>query len=288
MNGWVHTNAFRLVDQFSNSRLALYDGAMQLVHFWVTGFRVSFKQASRALQSGWFTLQLGALVLVLALSPASYTCALRSTLAHHIHTSTWQVLAWFAALAALLSLVLIRIVVVTAWSYGLSQYALQMVVRVLVLELIPLCTALFVALRLGLSTPSQHLAHTAPLQHTHEIDRVMLLTQLTPRALADAFAVVTLAMVSSALVFILSYLSLYGLSPRGLASFTRTVGQVFDLSVSLGLVLKILFFSWAVAIVPMAASLIKPPASARMQPGSTRLFVILFALEAGSLAIKYI
>ena len=37
--------------------------------------------------------------------------------------------------------------VVTALSYGLSRYALEMVVRVLVLELIPLSAALFAALR---------------------------------------------------------------------------------------------------------------------------------------------
>ena len=74
-----------------------------------------------------------------------------SRTAQHIYTSTWQVMPWFTALSALLSLVLIRIVVVTALSYGLSQYALQMVVRVLVLELIPLSAALFVALRAGLA-----------------------------------------------------------------------------------------------------------------------------------------
>ena len=37
--------------------------------------------------------------------------------------------------------------IVTALSYGLTQYALEMVVRVLVLELIPLTAALFAALR---------------------------------------------------------------------------------------------------------------------------------------------
>ena len=50
-------------------------------------------------------------------------------------------------LSTLISLVVIRIVLVTALSYGLSQYALEMVVRVLVLELIPLAAALFAALR---------------------------------------------------------------------------------------------------------------------------------------------
>ena len=56
-------------------------------------------------------------------------------------------LLWFCVLSALISLVIIRIVVVTALSYGLSGYALEMVVRVLVLELIPLTASLFVALR---------------------------------------------------------------------------------------------------------------------------------------------
>src|SRR6218665_3663179 len=48
------------------------------------------------------------------------------------------VLPGFTVLAALISLVLTRIVVVTALSYGLSRYALEMLIRVLVLELIPL------------------------------------------------------------------------------------------------------------------------------------------------------
>ena len=60
-------------------------------------------------------------------------------------------LPWFTALSALVSLVIIRIVLVTALSYGLSRFALEMVVRVLVLELIPLSAALFVALRSGLA-----------------------------------------------------------------------------------------------------------------------------------------
>jgi len=48
--------------------------------------------------------------------------------------------------------------VVTALSYGLSRYALEMVIRVLVLELIPLTAALFVAMRCTIPNGSQ-LAH---------------------------------------------------------------------------------------------------------------------------------
>lgn len=239
------------------------------------------------LRSWWFMVHFGAMVLVLALSPATYHRRYRATTARHIYRSTWQVLPWFTVMSTLLSLVLIRVVVVTALSYGLSQYALQMVVRVLVLELIPLSAAMFVALRTSLiitpelSTPAPPAALSlAQLHH-----------DLVPRVLANTFAVLTLAMVSSVMALVLAYLAVYGLSPWGLPGYTRTVGQVFDLTVSLGFLMKTFFFSLAVAVVPMAARL-EPhrtgAASNGMQPGAVRLFLVLLLIEAGSLALKYI
>ncbi|MBP6720620.1 MAG: ABC transporter permease, partial [Rhodoferax sp.] len=83
-------------------------------------------------------IHFGAAVLVMALSPSTYNRRHRAVTSRYIYRNTWEVLPWFTVMSTLLSLVLIRVVVVTALSYGLSQYALQMVVRVLVLELIPL------------------------------------------------------------------------------------------------------------------------------------------------------
>lgn len=236
-------------------------------------------------------LHVGAVVLVLGLSPVTYTQAFRQRTARHIYASTWQVVPWFTALTALLSLVLIRIVVVTALSYGLSQYALQMVVRVLVLELIPLAAALFVALRAGLAFNAGAGGMAAQPTMTHQtLDLDHLRDHLTPRALADAFAVLALVMLSSVVILVLTYLTVYGLSPWGLPGFTRTVGQVFDLQVSLGFILKTLFFSLAVAVVPLAASLeaAQQRATETIQPGAVRLFLVLFLLEAISLVVKYV
>lgn len=246
--------------------------------------------AQRQWVSWWFMLQLGAAVLALALTPSTYSAVFRAATARQLVVTTWQVLPWFTSLAALLSLVLIRIVVVTALSYGLSQYALQMVVRVLVLELIPLAAAMFVALRSGLAFN----AGAAALQPEVRVHRLSdlnpqrLRTELAPRVLAEAFSVLTLAMVNSAVVLVLAYLTVYGLSPWGLPGFTRTVGQVFDLSVSFGFMLKVFLFSLAVAVVPMAASLQAPSSASTMQPGAVRLFVVLLLLEGGSLMVKYI
>jgi len=247
----------------------------------------------RGAASWWHLIHFGALVLVMALSPSTYNRSNRATTSQHIYASTWQVLPWFTALAALLSLVLIRIVVVTALSYGLSQYALQMVVRVLVLELIPLSAALFVALRAGLTfTPvvASLAPSTQPTQMSRpSIDR--LRHELVPRVMASAFAVVTLALLNSVIALVLAYLTVYGLTLWGLPGYTRTVGQVFDLAVTLGFVLKTLLFSLAVAVVPMAANLeaAQQNVSANsVQPGAVRLFLVLLLIEAASLVVKYI
>jgi len=246
----------------------------------------------RQLASWWFMLQFGAVVLVLSLSPSTHTPAYRATTARHMYTNTWQVLPWFTALSALLSLVLIRIVVVTALSYGLSQYALQMVVRVLVLELIPLSAAMFVALRAGLAFNSGQpgLLDHCQVNRVSDLSLEHLRTELTPRLLAEAFSVLALAMISSMIALVLTYLMVYGLSPWGLPGFTRTVGQVFDLTVSLSFILKAFLFSMAVAVVPMAASLerVAVPTRDSMQPGSVRLFLVLLMLEAASLVVKYV
>jgi phospholipid/cholesterol/gamma-HCH transport system permease protein len=241
----------------------------------------------------WQMVYFGAIVLVMVLSPSTYNRANRAMTAQHIYTSSWQVLPWFTAMAALLSLVLIRIVVVTALSYGLSQYALEMVVRVLVLELIPLSAALFVALRAGLAFNAGAPGNTRPVDigYPARLSLGRLRRELVPRVLADAFSVLTLAMISSLVALVLAYLTVYGLSPWGLAGYTRTVGHVFDLAVTLGFGLKTLLFSLAVALVPLAASLEatqQPLTASTVQPGAVRLFLVLLLIEAASLVVKYI
>ena len=247
----------------------------------------------RGAVSWWHLVHFGAIVLVMALSPSTYNRTNRATTSQHIYASTWQVLPWFTALAALLSLVLIRVVVVTAQSYGLSQYALQMVVRVLVLELIPLSAAVFVALRAGLAFNMGAAANALPAHaaSTPRLSLARLRVDLVPRVLASAFAVLTLAMVSSVIALVQAYITVYGLSLWGLPGYTRTVGHVFDLAVTLGFLLKTILFSLAVAVVPIAASLEASPQvmdSDTVQPGAVRLFLVLLLIEAASLVVKYI
>jgi phospholipid/cholesterol/gamma-HCH transport system permease protein len=241
------------------------------------------------LASWWRMLLLGAAALVLAFSPSTYTREHRVATARQIYLGAWQVLPWFAALSALVSLVLIRIVLVTALSYGLSHFALEMVVRVLVLELIPLSAALFVALRAGLAFSAAGVEPLAADQAPEAARR--LRRDLVAEVTGNAFAVLSLAMVSSVLVLVLAYLNVYGLSPWGLADYTRTVGRVFEPTVSIGFALKTLSFGLAVAVIPAAALLeihrFGSDSPSTMQPGAVRLLVVLMLIEAASLAVKY-
>jgi phospholipid/cholesterol/gamma-HCH transport system permease protein len=247
----------------------------------------------RWLAGWWRIIVLGAEILVLVLSPTTYRAASRANLMRHIYQATAPNLLWFAVFSALVSLVLIRIVVVTALSYGLSQYALEMVVRVLVLELIPLTAALFVAVRY--SIPHGSALYTMRTRggfealHTRGLDPIA--QELLPAVLAGVFAVLTLAAVSCVLSLLLAYVTVYGFTAAAFMGYTRTVGQVFSPVVTLIFGLKTLCFSLAVSLIPAGTALQDLPrnlsrASVEMQ-GLVRMFAVLVLVEVASLVGNY-
>jgi len=239
------------------------------------------------LHSWWRLLHFAVVMFTLALLPSTYGRDKRPLLARHLVADTAPNLAWYGVLSALVSLVLIRIVVVTSQSYGLSRFALEMVVRVLVLELVPLTAAAFVALRTtlpaGLEFAQRRSVGTVTLAELH--------TEFFPRVAAGIFAVWMLAAVSCVLTLILAYLSLYGFTPWAMAGYTRVVGQVFNPAVTLILVLKIVFFSFAVGLIPMASSFYFG-ASYRNKvthglSDMVRLFAVMLLIEVASLMGNY-
>lgn len=262
---------------------------------------LSLKRLHRSLiawlGSWWRLLNFAVLMLTLALSPSTYNRANRPALARQLVLATGANLMWFSVLSALISLVLIRIVVVTALSYGLSRFALEMVVRVLVLELIPLTAALFVALRITLPDGIEF----AQLRARGTLDALqgdgadLLHREFFPRVAAGVFAVWMLAAVSCVLSLVLAYLAIYGFTPWALQGYTRVVGQVFNPAVSLILILKIVFFSFAVGLIPLASSFYDDSAAGRrmrLRSGHglsemLRLFSVILLIEIASLMGNY-
>lgn len=245
------------------------------------------------LRGWWQVVFLGAQILVLAFSPSSYSPACRRRLAQQMVAGAASMLVGFSGLAALVTVVLTRIVVVTAESYGLTQYALQVVIRVLVIELIPLCAVLFVALRSTLASATElaALRRQGALAALRETGVDPLATEALPRVLAGIHASLTLAALSCVVAVVLAYLAVYGLSLAALPGFTRLFGQVFDVTVTLLFVLKTLFFSLAVALMPVASALYDRLASPARRGGDlnilARMFFVLLLIEVLCLVGNY-
>jgi phospholipid/cholesterol/gamma-HCH transport system permease protein len=251
----------------------------------------------RAWLLGWWQIvHLGAVMLVLALSPGSHIGVRRQALARQLVATSLPMLPGFTVVIALINLIVIRIVLVTAQSYGLSQYALEMVVRVLVLELIPLAAALFAALRATLPMAAEVSALRARggFDTLARQGRDPLVEVLLPCVLAGMFAVMLLAAVSCALTLLLAYLSVHGFTLGGFDRYTRTVGRVFSPAVTLIFALKVLFLSAAVSLIPLASAMqalhgaLRPPsrASAELQ-SLVRMFLVILLIEAASLVGNY-
>lgn len=255
----------------------------------------------RAVRRVGRTITFAGMIGVFALMPSSYRGENRAAIARQLVVGNGQNLLWFTVLCALVSTVLIRIVVVTALSYGLSRFALEMVVRVLVLELIPLTAAVFVAIRCTLPDGIE----LSELRARGELDRLRaqgidpVQREALPRVLAGAFLVPMLVALSCITALVIAYLTIYGFTPWGFAGYTRVVGQVFSPAISVILVLKTFLFSLAVSLIPIASALydggnaaLGTPAytrskAARELASMVRLFSVALLIEVLSLIGNY-
>ncbi|CAN5339872.1 hypothetical protein BH11PSE9_BH11PSE9_08690 [soil metagenome] len=256
-------------------------------HQWLAAVRV---WALGWWQIVYFAAQIG----VLALAPSSYRRAQRGVVARSLYLATRPLLPGFTVLSALAALVIIRIVLATSLSYGLSRYALDVLVRTLVLELIPLSAALFVAVRCSLAAGDAVRAMRAQGRFATLLQSGIDPTRdaVLPRVLAGMFAVITLALASGIVTLLLTYFSLYGFAAWGIGAFTRTVGQVFAPAIALIFALKTLFMSLAVAIIPMVSTP-REMAAAAAVPGTAdlsrlaRLLAVILLIEGVSLVGNY-
>jgi phospholipid/cholesterol/gamma-HCH transport system permease protein len=247
-----------------------------------------------AAQAGWQVLLLAAELVVLVLHPATYrTPEQRHRLMRHLVVVSSPLVWPYLVATSLLGLVLIRIVVTTAAQYGLSQYALEVVVRTLVLELIPLGAALFVAVRSALPVAQAWRRQLVAMsrQGRAPTHAQLLMGELAPRAFALGFAVLLLCGLAGALMLVLSYLSVYGLSPWGWPFYTEAVGGVFTPAVTLIFLLKTLGMAVAVAVVPLAAGAWAHTQGEPLRRSDmaefARLSVVLLLIEMASLVGNY-
>ena len=257
---------------------------------WLTGLG---RGLLRWLLGWWAVLFTGAQVAVLAFSPCSDGPEARGAMLRALWHAAGPGLPGFTTLMTLFNVVLIRILVVTAFSYGLTQYALDAVVRVLVLELIPLIAALFVAVEYTIPGGSElyKLRRAGALQLMRASGREPLSHEVLPRVLAGMFAVLLLALLSALISLVLAYVAVHGFTLAGLPSYNHAVGNIFNPVVSMIFCMKTLLFALAVALMPVANALRDIPrrgsrTSVELQ-GLVQMSVLMLVIEIASLIGNY-
>jgi len=199
----------------------------------------------------------------------------QSSFLREFYQATYPVLAWHAAVSSLIIVVIVRLVMVTAESYDLTHYSLQLLIRALILEVIPMLSAIMVALRFSLPR-SQH------VQAERDLPNIIL---------AGAAGVLFFTLLSCFLALVISYLMLYGLTPWGLASYTHQVGGIFVPQMTLIFLAKTFLFCIVVAVVPLASYQLLAakgmPEEEISLRSLTRVFLALFVVEVMALSALY-
>jgi phospholipid/cholesterol/gamma-HCH transport system permease protein len=228
-----------------------------------------------------------------ALSLSAYTPRTRALAMRQVYFNAWHVLPGFTLFIAALSVVVIQITIGLAFDYGLAPFALELVFHAIVLELVPLLTAFYVALRSGAAIVTE----VAMMRASGELDELLEAhmdpyeREFVPRIAAAAVSVFALTIVSCSVVMLVAYLVTYGLNPSGFAEFSRTVARVFGPAALAGLTVKCLAFGAVVAVIPIAAGIDatrdRDSAPHAVMGGMVRLFVALALIELLALAVKY-
>ena len=230
------------------------------------------------------------------LSPSTYNKATRVVVQKQIYFTAWQILPGFALFSALFSYLIIEIVGATARRYGLYEYAQELIVRILVLEILPLITALFVALRTGAAINTE----VALMKIQNELDAMQrigidpLRLELLPRVVGGTISVLALTAVNIVVALWLTHFILIDFHPWTLTSgdFTRMIGRVLDAPAMLVLWIKTFAFGFAVTVIPITEGLNAPQklfaAPIAVLRGMVRLFFALMVIEAAAIAIVYL
>lgn len=213
---------------------------------------------------------------VVMLSARSYTRGAGEQVMQQIVRASAVLVPGFMVFSALISVVLVRIVLAAADELGVSQFALNLLIRTLVLELLPLVAAGFVALRYSL--PAANSFARQPGRKTAQ--------DLASCSIASVFAVLLLALSSAVMASVIAYVSVYGLSFWGLASFNALMAQIVTPTVTVVLVIKTICSAVAVAVVPFGAVLMHQ--TQRSDLGVfARLVALLLLIELLSLLGNY-
>jgi len=245
----------------------------------------------------WTALaRFGAAALREALSPSTYNSATREVVARQIYFTGWQILPWFTAFIAVLSLVVTKILADAARNLGVYEYALQIALRAVVLDIVPLLTALFVALRTGAAMATEvalmRIRNELGTMERMGIDPMQL--ELVPRVIGGTVSLFALTTAGVGVSLLCAHLVVTNFEPWAThdTDLQNVVAEVVSPGAMFALWAKVVAFGLAVTLIPIAESLNAPRrmyhAPIAVLNGMVRLFFALMVIEVTVLALQYL
>ncbi|MDO4723861.1 MAG: ABC transporter permease [Comamonadaceae bacterium] len=240
----------------------------------------------------WSNLYLGSSMLVLLCRPGRHWWRIWQVVTAQVYARLRWSLLGFLLIAYILGSVATQITQQTLQGFGLAHFTPSLMVRILLVEVVPLAAALVAAIKLTIPLG----AELAMLRHRKHLARLeaagidALRVEFLPRLLMGVYAAIMLAAMGSAAVMVTLYLNIYGYTLAGLEVFTHAFGRTMTPLFTFIFAAKAIAFGYIVALIPLTAAFTDPRYGLRRDSELAtlaRMLALLTLVEVLSLIANY-
>lgn len=240
----------------------------------------------------WNNLYLGSAALVLLCYPSSHHARMWLLVCRQVYARLRWSLLVYVLIAAAVGVVGTQIVRNALFGFGLASLTPTLLLRVLLVELVPLSAALVAAIKLTIPLGVE-LAGLRRRRHLQRLDEAgvdVMRAEFLPRLLMGIYAAVMLAAFGSAVALLTIYLGYYGYTGAGIGDFTHFFGRTMTPMFTAIFAAKVLAFGYIAALVPMTVAFVDPRYGLRRDSelGTlARVLALLMLVEVLSLIANY-
>lgn len=240
----------------------------------------------------WNNAYLGCTALVLLFTPdRNWLSTARVVILHAYLRLRWALLV-FVFIMAMTNTVITQIVSKTLTQFGMGTLASTLMIRVMLVEVIPIVAALIVAIKLSIPLGAElsHLRRSRHLNRLQDAGLDAYRMEFLPRLLMGIYGVVMFSVMGSAVVVLTLYQGLYGLTSAGYESFTNIFSRVmtpYFTSIFAG---KAIAFGYIVALIPLTSAFSRTRFGLRRDTELVtlaRMLFLIMVVEVLSLVINY-
>lgn len=187
------------------------------------------------------------------LDPRSYTIAMVQVLVKQIYFTSVQILPFYLLTSILFGSAIVGLIVSTAINFGLTAQIGSLIISLVVDELAPFMTVLLLALRSGaaINTEMAVMKVSGELKSLYYFNIDPFSYLYIPRVLNGMISMLLLASLFSIVALISGYLFLSIFLHMGISLYISTIVEAVGVTDILTLILKSLFFGYAVTAIPV-------------------------------------